>query len=289
MADSQHHHNRKLHSEQASEEIRADELIKATQIEAKDHGKGADEPLKNIPVTNSNYWRFRGEKHSSLPKGLTWGITGLVVLFIGGSIVSYYIVKKSVANTLSSRVDTLQEGVHDLQNLDPKSAQVKFDSLNSAISSPSGFFGAMTSLFQGGSGAIRSFGDLSKQLALLTQDMSNAERDLFSQGSATSQSSSTLVNDLKQIRAELGAIDVDSNQLSGAATYLGSGSSLSGEGYLSLKAQIQGAEHFLDAFVPWLADGSTHHMLVLLENPSEMRPGGGFLGSYADISITARR
>jgi len=55
---------------------------------------------------------------------------------------------------------------------------------------------------------------------------------------------------------------------------------------LALTTQVKGAETFLDAFVPWLSDASTtHHLLVLFQNPSEMRPGGGFLGSYADVSI----
>jgi hypothetical protein len=49
---------------------------------------------------------------------------------------------------------------------------------------------------------------------------------------------------------------------------------------------VEGAENFLNAFAPWLSDTTTtHHVLVLFQNPSEMRPGGGFLGSYADVSI----
>ena len=30
-----------------------------------------------------------------------------------------------------------------------------------------------------------------------------------------------------------------------------------------------------------------HHILVMLQNPSEIRPAGGFLGSYADVTIAS--
>jgi hypothetical protein len=289
-------HNKKLQSEQASEEIRTDDLIKATQIEAKRSGNGDDGNLKDIPVTNSNYWRFKGEQRSSLPKGIKWGIAGLVVLFIGGSVASFYLVRRSVASTLSSRVATLQAGVADLQNLDPKSASQEFSSLNSA--SPSGFFNSIISLFQGGSGAIHSFTDLSSQLAILSQAMTKTEGDIFgfvtpvasSTTPTSAQATSTLVTDLQNIRTALTAINADSDQLSSAAAYFGSAAPVSGQEYLSLKTQVQGAEQFLNAFVPWLSDASsTHHILVLFQNPSELRPGGGFLGSYADVSINSGR
>jgi hypothetical protein len=122
MKKKVHHPHNKLQSEQASDEIRTDDLINATDIETKRGAQGNDGNLKNIPVTNSNYWRFKGEQRSSFPKGIKWGIAGLVVLFIGGSILSFYIVKRNVANTLSSRVTTLEAGVADLQDLDPTSA-----------------------------------------------------------------------------------------------------------------------------------------------------------------------
>ena len=48
---------KKLQSEHAADDIRADELVKITQKEA----RANDDHLRDIPVTNRNYWRFRGE------------------------------------------------------------------------------------------------------------------------------------------------------------------------------------------------------------------------------------
>ncbi len=271
---------KKLQPEHAADDIRADELVKLTQPEAKENR----DHLRDIPVTNSNYWRFRGEdRRTPLPRGIKWAAAGLVVLFIGGFAVSYYIVKREVAATISFRIGTLQAGVQDLQNFDPQSAAQKFSSLN-ASPSAEGIWGSLVSLFAGSSVTIRSFTDLSNHLTTLSNNITSIENDAF--GFVSGNGSSTLVADLASTRDTLTAIDADSGALSGAASSLGTASPVGGESYLALTTQIKGAETFLNAFVPWLSDASTtHHLLVLLQNPSEMRPGGGFLGSYADISI----
>jgi len=41
----------------------------------------------------------------------------------------------------------------------------------------------------------------------------------------------------------------------------------------------------LDALIPWLGSDSERHILVMFQNPSEIRPAGGFLGSYADATL----
>ena len=254
--------------------------MKLTQREAAENG----DHLRDIPVTNRNYWRFRGEdRRQPLPRGIKWGIIGLIVLFIGGFAVSYYVVKREAAAMISSRIVTLQAGMTDLQNFDPQSAAQEFSSLSAATSS-SGIFDSLISLFAGSGGAVRSFTDLSSQLTALSNNMASIENDVF--GFVSENGSSTLAADLASTRDTLAAIDADTNQLSGVAADIGSASPINGESYLALKAQVEGAENFLNAFVPWLSDTTTtHHILVLFQNPSEMRPGGGFLGSYADVSI----
>jgi hypothetical protein len=277
MADFE---EKKLHSDHAADDIRADDLVKITQSEAKEN----TDHLRDIPVTNRNYWRFRGEDHrQSLPRGIKWAVAGLVILFVGGFSVSYYFIKREVVATISSRIGTLQAGVQDLQNLDPQSASREFSSINTS-SSAEGVWGSIVSLFAGSSATIRSFTDLSNQLTTLSNNMTNIENDAF--GFISGNGSSTLVADLAGMRDTLAAIDADSSVLSGAASSFGAAAPVSGQSYLALTTQIKGAEAFLNALVPWLSDTSTtHHLLVLFQNPSEMRPGGGFLGSYADVSI----
>ncbi|HUX36011.1 MAG TPA: DUF4012 domain-containing protein [Candidatus Paceibacterota bacterium] len=52
---------------------------------------------------------------------------------------------------------------------------------------------------------------------------------------------------------------------------------------LSFQLSVQRLDDFLGASIKWLSSGGDRHVLVLFENSSEMRPGGGFIGSYADV------
>ncbi|PIR89192.1 MAG: hypothetical protein COU07_02500 [Candidatus Harrisonbacteria bacterium CG10_big_fil_rev_8_21_14_0_10_40_38] len=51
--------------------------------------------------------------------------------------------------------------------------------------------------------------------------------------------------------------------------------------------QIKSEEHIqvLDAFASWLERADEKRLLVFFQNPSELRPAGGFLGSYAELHL----
>jgi hypothetical protein len=55
--------------------------------------------------------------------------------------------------------------------------------------------------------------------------------------------------------------------------------------YLSLQVDLGRIRSFLDALIPWLKSSEPHRIAVFLQNPSELRPGGGFIGSYAELII----
>jgi hypothetical protein len=55
--------------------------------------------------------------------------------------------------------------------------------------------------------------------------------------------------------------------------------------YFYLYDNLNRFSNFLDALIKILDEDKKQHFLVLFLNNSEMRPGGGFLGSYADIEI----
>lgn len=41
----------------------------------------------------------------------------------------------------------------------------------------------------------------------------------------------------------------------------------------------------LDASIAWLQSDTPQHILIMFQNPSEIRPGGGFLGSFAHLTL----
>jgi hypothetical protein len=58
-----------------------------------------------------------------------------------------------------------------------------------------------------------------------------------------------------------------------------------GEAYLKHSADLKRAEASLDNLLVLLDSGVERHIALFFQNPAEIRPGGGFIGSYADLTI----
>jgi len=55
--------------------------------------------------------------------------------------------------------------------------------------------------------------------------------------------------------------------------------------YFDLRIDLDRITAALDHFIAWLDEDRDHHIAVFFENPAEIRPGGGFVGSYADVAL----
>lgn len=55
--------------------------------------------------------------------------------------------------------------------------------------------------------------------------------------------------------------------------------------YLALLTNLVRYEEVVRMLESWLADENERHFVILFQNPSEIRPSGGFLGSYADLAM----
>lgn len=52
-----------------------------------------------------------------------------------------------------------------------------------------------------------------------------------------------------------------------------------------INSELYGTGNFLDAFIGWLDTPRFINLLVMFQNPSEIRPSGGFLGSFGQITL----
>ena len=52
-----------------------------------------------------------------------------------------------------------------------------------------------------------------------------------------------------------------------------------------MNVELYGVERFLKALSQWFERSGEKRILVLFQNQTEIRPGGGFIGSYADITL----
>ncbi len=225
---------------------------------------------------------FQNEGRRSLPRGVVWGMAGLVIFFIGGCAVLFYSARLNAVRIVSTRIGSLEAGAQDLQNFDLKDAAREFSASNEGLSldlkNAAGAFGF---LFEHG-GPFHSFVDISNNLSSLSDELNGLESSFFD--FCSTRNGGNLVAELADIRGTLHAIDAESGGISGALTLAGSAMP-AGTDLLSLRTKMENTENFLDAFVPWLQASAPHHVLVLFQNPSEIRPAGGFLGSYADVTL----
>lgn len=56
--------------------------------------------------------------------------------------------------------------------------------------------------------------------------------------------------------------------------------------FFPFKTKLESTRRFLESIITWFGSTRERHVLVLFQNPSELRPGGGFLGSYAEVGLT---
>ena len=222
------------------------------------------------------------EPRAGIPRGIWWAVGGLAALFVIGSIVSFYVVRQKAKAEVAANTADLWAGVTAIENLDFSAAAAQFRAV-AASSSNFQTAAGVFSVFMNGKNPVSTFVDLSAKLSSLSDTVPEMEGDAF--GLLGSSSGGSLVSRIEQVRSVLRDIDADVSNLSSVVSL--ANVPLSGTDVLSLTTRLHAAETFLDAFTPWLEDPAPHHVLVLLENPSELRPGGGFLGSYADVTIAS--
>ena len=239
--------------------------------------------FKKIIAVKKTSGREPGNKgFRPLPRGIFWGVIGLIVLFFAGFAVLFYSVREKAAGVVSSRVGSIETGVEDLQNFDLRAAAQEFASSNEGLSADfKNAAGAFDFLFRNG-GPFHSFLDVSQQLASLSDELNGLESAFFN--FLSTGTGGSLASELADARDTIRAINTGMGGISGTLSFLGSAMP-SGLDFLSLKTEIGNAGDFLDVFVPWFSAPAPHHILVLFQNSSEIRPAGGFLGSYADVTI----
>lgn len=57
------------------------------------------------------------------------------------------------------------------------------------------------------------------------------------------------------------------------------------DNYLKYSSELYSLNEFLDRMINFLKSNETKYIAILFQNPSEIRPGGGFLGSYAEVAV----
>ncbi len=90
---------------------------------------------------------------------------------------------------------------------------------------------------------------------------------------------------LKRLRDDVATVNNVAGDLRNAVSGSGVLSAENSAKYIDFNLKANKTTEGLDALISLLSQPGDIHFLAVFENPSEIRPGGGFVGSYADITI----
>ncbi len=196
----------------------------------------------------------------------------LIFSFFGGEVFEF---KNDAVSSAPKIYADFKDGASALFGFDLEKAKSSFESANQRVAdlhsqAPLSLVPAIISnLFNVSQGAVRVSAILSdlqvNGLSLL----------LGKQGEK-------LLSLLQNLSNEIVGLDSTSRELEAQAVDVGYPL---GADFKNMSANLGEAGNFLSVFTEWLSSKNKQRLLLFFQNPSEMRPGGGFIGSYGIATI----
>ena len=213
------------------------------------------------------------------------------------TIVGFYVVRavglKQLVNESATAIKAnFQNAKQALSALDSQTAQTELEAADQKIQTIKNeadkfgllrlatFWEGATKTLKGIPATIKSVVTLSKgavQIATLINDLKqNGLSYTFSkQGPELIQKLVLFRDELKQMPDLLTTLRTNEALISG----------FDDTNQLFNTVEIYRNIQMLDALIAWLDTPLSKHVVIFFENTSEIRPGGGFIGSYADITL----
>lgn len=222
-------------------------------------------------------------------RGLIIFVVVFVLLYGARGIYLNYIAKDSVAYIYGQ----LQEARQALANFDPEAAKEAFIDVDAELraveakTSKYGFLGItslwtrFTNKFKSTPLAFTDLTNVSASAIAISDDITYLKNNAFSL--MNNEGGEELIKKLGETREKLITLAayVDTIEEHHASLIPGGGTDL-----FKLKTDLLHNAHILASLIEFLDTETERRVAVIFQNPSEMRPGGGFIGSYADVGIT---
>ncbi len=233
----------------------------------------------------------------------TFGVLLLgVVLFVLLIANNLRTIKATVTDSGASIMKNFASSATALKNFEPETASEflkknneELNTINSTLNKGIGqsvldTVGSFIPIVKGGIGFLGKVTSLNFQFLELSQNLETLQTNALGyfqhDGAALITALSKTHETIQTIHDTTAAVKNTSSALKNLSSAFGTVDDAIGGEYLKYSAELYSWDNALVALVKWLSAPDNHHVLLLFQNPSEIRPGGGFVGSYADLTVS---
>lgn len=234
-----------------------------------------------------------------------------VVLGFLGVFISLYILAfiflPNIQNNLESKSGIILENFSQvfisLESLDSERADVILEKNEKEIALVQGnlidnrnkhWLGLLADvlpLFNEAKGVIFKIKDINDSLKEIAKNTTDLKQNFLNyiqfDGATFVTRVETIQKNLNVVQENNESIKKLLNKLNVLTPFFSKSSQSINENYLGLSLNIYRVSDFLKNLLVVLKNPEKSHYLIFFENPSEIRPGGGFIGSYADVVLVS--
>lgn len=280
-------------------------------------------PIKNIESVvvdikdpNFNYERLSSletvtvseivkDKKPVFGKKIFWFAAGgliTAIIIIGGlTIWSLYGMKEAAKASGNQISKNLLASIKSLKDFNPDIAkelliknQNELQSIQKMIYGSSGkvLLGSVSQAVPTIKESIGLFGKLNKlnmDFLSLTNSLDDIKKNGFDyfrhDGKALIRKLKEIQVLVKSLNSEIADVQNSTSRLSEKSDFFKKLNTTIGENYVKYASNLYVAENALDGFINLVDTKIDRHFAIFFNNAGELRPGGGFIGSYGDLII----
>jgi len=243
-------------------------------------------------------------KKSIYPSLFGWSLAFLVLVLAVLATFALFNLKGVKAMVLSKGeliLNNFAASLRSLKDLKPNDAATalsrnseELSDLNSLIRKPETrtvltvLGGVMPAVKSAGS-FLGSVTELNLNFLKLSQALSDLELNglhyFQNDGGKLLQSFVEIKNTTRELRGKIESVRNTASSLKSISPLFADAEAAISTEYLKYSADLLNLERFMDGLTLLFGSPEERHILLMFQNPAEIRPGGGFLGSYGDLTI----
>lgn len=211
--------------------------------------------------------------------------------FKNNAVASFHLIqtqiaklKPAVLNLNTKQIaESLTEVNKEIKDLESKAEQYQINNLSSLL-------GKIIPAFEEAPKALQTISLINEEALSIAKELDYLKSNAIQL--ITKEKGGELIASLENLNSGLQAAEKLStdlknqiSQIKNTSSQLAAFSEVLEKNYIPISLNLYKGENFLSALISLLKQPSDQHLLLIFQNPSEMRPSGGFIGSYGDLTI----